>query len=175
MTIDRNTKTYRITITALVSVLLAAFLFIGWYWKEKQAMDELVSPGLTIMNYTDEEVYASVHYSKFPDPADGAGYGVGPHSGGNGLVCCVPIPTRWRPGIKMTVWYSLKSWQKEDGQTRIIELPEYPGGNAGDLFLSFLPDNSIELVSANSAPGHPQWPGKMQGFPEETKKNGERK
>ncbi len=143
---------------ALAALLLAGLAYGGWYWK--QWRDDLVGPALTVINYTDHDVYASVHYSEFPNPGDGASDGIPPHGGGSSLSCCVPIPTHWRPGIKMIVWYSFKDWQKESGQTRIVELPEYPGGDAGRLYLVFHNETEFEIFSTVYGPRHPKWPGR---------------
>jgi hypothetical protein len=173
MTSKEEAKYIKLALIALGLVLVAGLASVGWWWKEQQKMNELVSPGLILINYTDHAVYASVHYNKSPDPEDGASDRVRPHAGGGSLVCCVTIPLRWRPGIKMSVWYSTKDWKKEDGQTKIIELPPYPNGDAADLILSFLPDETIELFSSRYAPGHPKWPGKMKGYPGEVLDSGE--
>ncbi len=142
---------------ALAALLLAGLAYGGWYWK--QWRDDLVGPGLTLINYTDKDVFADVHYSEFPNRGEGAYQEAGPHAGG-GLACCIPIPTHWRPGIKMIVWYSFKGREQETGQTRIVELPEYPDGDAGSLYLVFHSETEFELFSTMYGPRHPKWPGK---------------
>lgn len=160
MTINRNTRTYRITIAVFASVLLATFFLIGWYWTEKQAMDELVSPGLRLINYTNDQLYTSVHNSKFPNPGEGASYDMGPQTGGAGLMCCVPIPAIWRPGIKMVVKYRFGTWPEGKEETKTVELPEYPEGVAGSLYLVFYSESEFELMSTTFGPRHPLWPGR---------------
>lgn len=157
----------KISISTIVWRLIFAGFAIGvvaygsYVWQENKAMDEMVSPGLSLINYTNDEVYASVWNSKFPTPGDGASDGMGPHAGGGGSVCCVPIPARWRPGIKMVVWYSHKNWQPENGTKTIVELPEYPNGEPGSLYLIFHGEDEFELLSSIYGPGHPRWPGKQ--------------
>ena len=159
MTNENRTRSLKLAIVVLGIALVAGLASVGWWWKDKQAMDDLVSPGLILINYTDHDVYASVRYSKFPNPGEGARSEAGPHSGGGGLDCCVPIPTKWRPGIKMIVWYSSVNHQEGTGQTKIIELPEYPDGRPGALFLVFHKDAELELFSSMFGPRHPRWPG----------------
>lgn len=160
MTIEKKKLLGRFELAVLIALTVAGLTYGGWLWKEKQAMDETVEPGLILINYMDKEVYASVHYSKYPNPGEGASSDAGPHSGGGGLDCCVPIPTRWRPGIQMVVWYSFKDWQNENGQTKIVELPEYPDGRPGALFLVFHGQAEFELYSSVFGPRHPRWPGR---------------
>lgn len=162
MTSDNTTKPrHKIRNAVLITLLLASLGFANWLWQEKQAMDELVSPGLRLINYTEDEVYTSVHYSKFPNPGEGASYDMGPRTGGAGLMCCVPIPTRWRPGIKMIVNYRFGKWAERKEETKVVELPEYPDGKPGSLYLVFHSETSFELISTVFAPGHPRWPGKQ--------------
>lgn len=144
----------------LITLLLAALGYAYWLWQEKLANDEIVSGGLTVINYMDQDVYASVRNSLFPNPGEGASDGTGPHSGGGKTSCCIPIPARWRPGIKMNVWFSHKDWQEENGVTKVIELPPYPDGEPGSVYLVFHSDTEIELMSTIFAPRHPRWPGR---------------
>lgn len=147
-------------LTALLAFVAGVIAYGTFVWQENKAMDEMVSPGLRLINYTDKDVYASVHYSKFPNPGDGARSEAGPHSGGGGLDCCVPIPARWRPGIKMIVWYSHQDHQPQNGVSKVVELPEYRDGEGGSLYLIFHSETEFELLSTIYAPGHPRWPGK---------------
>jgi hypothetical protein len=161
MTTQNEVPRSRLGSLIVAVLLLLGLAYGGWQWNEMQAMNELVSPGMHLINYTNDEVYTSVHYSKFPNPGEGVSYDMGPNSGGAGLMCCVPIPTHWRPGIKMIVKYRFGRWPDGMEETKITELPEYPGGEAGDLYLVFHSTTEFELLSTNFAPGHPRWPGKQ--------------
>ena len=159
MTNETKKRNLKLAIVVLGIALVAGVASVGWWWKEQQAMSELGNPGLILINYTDDDVSASVHNSKFPNPGEGASYDVGPHGGG-GVMCCVPIPTMWRPGIKMIVRYHFGKWPESKEVTRIVELPEYPGGKGGSLYLVFHSETDIELMSTMFGPRHPRWPGR---------------
>lgn len=148
-------------LTALLAVVAGVIAYGTFVWQENKAMDEMVSGGLTLINYTDRDVYASVSNAKYEHSGDGAAIGVGPHGGGGGVSCCVTIPARWRPGIKMVVWHSNKDWQPESGVRQVVELPEYPDGRPGSIYLIFHSETEFELLSTIYAPGHPRWPGKQ--------------
>lgn len=145
---------------ALIALLAAALGWGGWWWMEKRAMDDLVSPGVSLINCTDDDVYTVVRNARFPKPEQGVSYDMGPRAGGGGVMCCVPIPTIWRPGITMIVRYRFGGWPKDKEETRIVELPEYPSGDASDLFLVFHSETEFELISSRYSPRHPRWPGR---------------
>ncbi len=163
MSAAQRSKTSWLRFLALATfvALLGAGGYGYQYWKKKDAQEDMVASGLTLINYTDMDVYASVWNAEFPNPGQGASEGVGPRAGGGGTVCCVPIPSRWRPGIKMLVWYSNKNWQPENGVVKVVDLPEYPDGRPGSLYLMLHSESELELLSSIYAPGHPLWPGKQ--------------
>lgn len=130
-----------------------------------------VSVNVIGVNYTAEPFrYVLVDAT---NPANGTGGGghMSPFDGG-GISCCVILPERWRPGIMVKVhsthWLSEKATEKlvEVAKTYTFEVPAYPNGSAGDLWVLRSPDGTIELVASNVEPDHPQWPGKVKGWPE---------
>ena len=147
-------------LTALLAFVAGVIAYGTFVWQENKAMDEMVSPGLMLINYTEKDVYASVYYSKYPNPGQGAYQEAGPKGGGGGISCCVPIPTHWHPGIKMKVIYRFGNWREGKEETKVLELPEYPGGAAGDLHLVFHSETDFELISSRYSPSHAKWPGK---------------
>lgn len=168
MAFESMTKNRRLAIYVSGALLVAGLIAAGWWWQQKRAMDDIVGPGLILINYTDDDVHTYVHYSKFPNPGQGAYSETGPGSGGGGLDCCVPIPTIWRPGIKMIVRYHFGKWPKGKEKTKLVELPEYPDGRPGSLYLVFHSETELELMSTMFGPRHPRWPGRriepiMQG------------
>lgn len=150
-----------ITIALAIGTLLYAFqpsLF--------QREEETATAALTMLNYGNVDVYASVEPAQYPPyEGYGAGYALGPHAGGGGIMCCIEIPVKWRPGIKMRVMYQFGDEPKEKWYTQIVELPPYPDGRGGNLKLSFFSDRTFELISTTYMPGHPRWPGKMKTLP----------
>jgi hypothetical protein len=101
----------------------------------------------------------------------GVGEHVGPFSAG-GTVCCFNLPENWKPGIKMTVYASHWVKKKKDNgidrinKTHTVELPPYAKGKAGELWVMRTADGGLEVVSSDLQPDHPQWPGKIKGWPE---------
>ena len=158
----------RIIAIALTIALATAALLYAFQPSLFQRGEETAEAALTMLNYGNVDVYASVEPAQYPPQGGhGAGYGLGPHAGGGGIMCCIEIPVKWRPGIKMRVMYQFGDEPKEKWYTRIVELPPYPDGEAGNIWLAFYADRSFELISSNYGPASPtgKWPGKMKDLP----------
>ncbi len=136
-----------------------------WLWREKQWRDDMVAPAMILINYTGEDVEASLEYGDIPD--SGARDAMGPYSGGSSVSCCVPMPTHWRPGIKMLVKYNFGNWPRGLEKTKIVELPDYPDGRPGYLFVLVHSETDIEVLSSIYGPLHERWPGRVKGYPYE--------
>jgi len=107
------------------------------------------------------------------DPANssiGSAEHISPFSGG-GIMCCFVLPKRWRAGIRVNVQSThwLPKTDKGDlpevEKIYTIEVPAYPEG-AGELWVLRTAEGTIEFVISNVEPDHPQWPGKVKGWPE---------
>jgi len=129
--------------------------------------DDTVGVSVSAINYTDQELNAYLFLSNDGHRKQVAGgEPVRPFEGG-GMMCCISLPTHWKPGIKVSLRYDW--WQGEDKPrqyiTKEFEVPPYPDGQAGTLWALFYPDGSVEVVSSDFAPGHDKWPGKINGGP----------
>ena len=106
------------------------------------------------------------------DPSNGTGGGehIGPFGGG-GTSCCLRLPDRWHPGIQVKIhsthWLGNDSRNlSEVEKVYNVEVPVYPKGSAGEIWILRTAEGTIELVMSNVEPDHPQWPGKVKGWPE---------
>jgi len=105
------------------------------------------------------------------NPSSGAAEHISPFSGG-GIMCCFTLPKHWRPGIRVSVQSTHWLPKTERGElpevekTYIAEVPPYPNGSVGELWVLRTADGTIDLVTSNVEPDHPQWPGKVKGWPE---------
>ncbi|MEH6433916.1 DUF3304 domain-containing protein [Massilia sp. DD77] len=101
----------------------------------------------------------------------GVGEHIGPFSAG-GTVCCFNLPEKWKPGIKLTVyashWVGKGANNGADTVDKVhtVELPPYADGKAGELWVMRTAEGGLEVVSSDLQPDHPQWPGKVKGWPE---------
>lgn len=109
------------------------------------------------------------------DPADpkssptGGGI-IDPFSAG-GTTCCVTLPKKWRPGIKVQVHTT--HWLPETPDGRLpevknvhrVDVPTYATGAPGEIWVLRAADGSVSVISSDLQPDHPQWPGKLKGWP----------
>ena len=82
--------------------------------------------------------------------------------------CCLSLPKKWRPGIKLRL-----VWDEADRQqtypekyTRDFEVPKYD--EPADLYVVFYPKNEVEIVVSKGEPGHPDWKGRVKETPWES-------
>jgi len=129
-----------------------------------------VSVNVHGVNYTAEPFrYAIVDPG---DPSNKAGgEHIGPFSGG-GILCCFMLPKQWSPGLKVEIRSTHWLPKAADGNLPeiknvfTIDIPPYPNGKAGELWVLRTADGGIDVVSSNLQPDHPQWPGKVKGWPQ---------
>jgi hypothetical protein len=125
--------------------------------------DESLPAPAELMNYTDEDVYLTVSSPNRPNTT--TYLEMGKRAGGGGVVCCVGLPKEWRPGLMVQVDYTYGNEPNEKKHRKAIELPPYPDGIAGPLYISVLSEEEVEVISTMYGPGHDRWSGKMKKLP----------
>ncbi len=108
------------------------------------------------------------------DPLDssnkGGGESIGPYEAG-GIMCCYSLPRTWRPGIQIKVQavHSARLSPNKAGpditETKIVEVPEYVDGKAGELWVVRAGDGALSVISSDFQPNHARWPGTVKGWP----------
>ncbi|WP_043481186.1 DUF3304 domain-containing protein [Janthinobacterium sp. HH01] len=113
------------------------------------------------INYSGKEVVLMVI-----DPKDkkngGGGDALNPYSTG-GTICCYSIPAEWHPGLQAIVKYNLypdPTWHEQ-----LVDIPPYPEGIAGEIWLAMHEDGRAEAVVSHFDPTRPEWPGRVKGRP----------
>ncbi|MGL3342064.1 DUF3304 domain-containing protein [Pseudomonas aeruginosa] len=108
------------------------------------------------------------------------GPNIGPHQGGGSQMCCVSLPRKWRPGIKVVV-----EWEKDPnpGASRSWPQPRYsdawrkaamehrshytrhraivevePYGNFGYMDVHFFPCDVVKVATSSALYGQPGYP-----------------
>ncbi len=120
-----------------------------------------VGAGVESINYSGKEVLLMVR-----DPNDknngSGGDSLNPYSTG-GTICCFSIPLEWHPGLQFIVEYQFypdKTWHEQ-----LVDVPPYPEGIAGRVWLAMHEDGRAEAVVSNFGPTRPEWPGRVKGRP----------
>jgi hypothetical protein len=103
---------------------------------------------------------------------EGGVLNVSPQGGGGKTACCVVLPKRWRPDLKVTVkWRVAGTWLKdaqgkdviENGQqvlveapwqTRTVPVPEYTDKDLGHFGVHFLPNDQVQVKVSFIYPEH---------------------
>ena len=113
------------------------------------------------INYSGKEVVLMVI-----DPKDkkrgGGGDALNPYSMG-GTICCFAIPAEWHAGLQVIVKYNLypdPTWYEQ-----LVDVPPYPDGIAGEIWLAMHEDGRAEAVVSQFDPSRPEWPGRVKGRP----------
>lgn len=106
---------------------------------------------LTGINYTDE--YIS---SFLVNGYDGAN--IFPHVGGGSYVCCVTIPTRWRPGLNVTVRWTNNYLDEKQWKQKVVDIPEYKLDEIGFLAVHFYPNDIVKILITNKSSRFPGYP-----------------
>jgi hypothetical protein len=133
---------------------------------------EGISVSIHGVNYTDRPFQYVLVDPKDPGNT-GGGEHIGPFSAG-GIMCCYTLPKRWAPGhqvqVRATHWLAKDANGKlpEISNVYTVDIPRYIDDHAGELWVLRTKEGNIEVVSSDLQPNHPEWPGKVKGWPEPT-------
>jgi hypothetical protein len=133
--------------TLLIAVLTATFY-------KPTPKDEGIGLIVSILNYADEPlgvVYVNDIWAG----------GMMSHGGGNKFAGSVGLPSKWRPGLTITVhWRDDALYQKDRNGLHVAEVPiePYTGNFPSILFLAFFSDKKIKAYPSSYSPQHPDFP-----------------
>jgi hypothetical protein len=127
----------------------------------EQILNPTVGVSVSGVNYTDKGILYRLQDPIHPENKAG-GEGVSAYGAG-GIMCCYALPTKWHPGIqvKVVVYDDHRILSKE----MLAEVPPYVNGKPGQLWAVVYPDGSVGAISSDVNPDHPDWPGKVKGWP----------
>ncbi|MCD4487307.1 DUF3304 domain-containing protein [Chromobacterium vaccinii] len=128
---------------------------------------------MTVVNYSGKGYdWVAVAKPDTPEQAEAADM-VSPY-GASGIMCCVNLPAKWQPGMKLVVQLkdatkakTAAEWSKENIplQLRTVAVPRYAEGDVGTVWVQFLQDDKVALVVSRYDPSNANWPGVMKGWP----------
>lgn len=152
-----------IRIALMITFLLCAFSADG------ASENKTAEVSLHGVNYSGSTFRFYVVNQAYPDSV-GGGELIGPFSAG-GVTCCAKLPSKWQIDTKLEVktihWLKKPSdgTRQEIHETHQVEIPRYATGKPGELWILREPDGKISAVSSDLQPNHPNWPGKIKGWP----------
>ncbi|MDD1965956.1 DUF3304 domain-containing protein [Pseudomonas putida] len=134
------------------TTLVITVLTLTFYKPEPK--DEGLGLGISILNYADQPlgvVYVNdIWAGNMPS-----------HSGGSSLAGSVGLPSKWRPGLKITVhWQDDELYKKDRDALHVTEvsIEPYTGDFPSILFLAFFPNGKIKAYPSSYFPQHPDFP-----------------
>ncbi|WP_337883779.1 DUF3304 domain-containing protein [Chromobacterium haemolyticum] len=130
-----------------------------------------IGVSLSAVNYTDEG-YDVVGIARTDDPEQLEAMERVAAYAGSGAMCCVSLPTQWRPGLKVVVKTRLgtkaktyQEWahEKIPLRTHELEVPRYE--EPATLWVQILDGGKLAAVVSRYDPSHANWPGAVKGWP----------
>lgn len=128
---------------------------------------------MTALNYTVQGYdWVAVAQPQTPEQAEAADM-VKPY-GGSGIMCCVSLPAKWQPGMRLVVQTkdetkakTAAEWSKENIplKLRLVDVPPYAEDDVGTVWVQLLPDDKVALVVSRYDPSNSNWPGVIKGWP----------
>ncbi|WP_374422092.1 DUF3304 domain-containing protein [Chromobacterium sp.] len=126
---------------------------------------------LSAVNYTDED-YDVVGIARADDPEQLEAMERVAAYAGSGAMCCVSLPTQWRPGLKVVVktrlgtkakTYQEWAYEKIPLRTHELDVPRYE--EPATLWVQILDGGKLAAVVSRYDPPHANWPGAVKGWP----------
>ena len=89
-----------------------------------------------------------------PDHLSVQSFSVDGHRGGAAgrggrQLCCVNLPARWRPNLRVRVVWGVTNWPKCEADEYVTQVAVERYDEVGRLFVHFLRDGSVRVVSSN--------------------------
>lgn len=124
--------------------------------------DGLTGVSIQSLNYSAKEIEIIGVEQPGNPRNDGGGDALNPYSSG-GTICCFAVPSKWHPDLKVIVEY--KFYGEKEYRRSLVNVPPYPEGKVGSIWLMVHEDESAEAVVSHYGPTRPEWPGKVKGYP----------
>jgi hypothetical protein len=108
--------------------------------EEKAGNAETYEAQIGIVNHTGQLVYSA--------SIDGNGGGhSSAYNAGVANICCVTLPFKWRPGLKMEVNWDVPIGRQHVYKNKIVEVEKYDA--PGSLYLHFFAEDEVRIVVTN--------------------------
>ncbi|WP_200949054.1 DUF3304 domain-containing protein [Frateuria sp. Soil773] len=122
------------------------------------APDATIGVGLTGIDHLADHVSIQ---NFWVDGVNGAQAGKG-----GSTVCCVVIPLKWRPGLKAVVRWNVTNWRDCKWESRERRVPVERYAKPGQVWVHFLANGSVRVISSDEGPRSPTYPGPPDVIPD---------
>ncbi|GAA3927251.1 hypothetical protein GCM10022229_21720 [Luteimonas lutimaris] len=122
--------------------------------------DEMVGVGITGIDHLPDHLSIQDFWVN--------GYNAAQAGKGGSTVCCAMLPARWRPGLTVQVRWGITNWRDKTYSMHEATVPVEHYDEVGRLWVHFLKDGSVRVVSSNLAAWkqHADYPGPHDPIPQ---------
>ena len=140
----------------VVALLLAAALMACASGK-----DEGIGTGITGIDHLADHLADHLSVQNFWVD----GYNAAQAGKGGSTVCCATLPRKWRPGLKVNIKWNVTNWRERTSQSFERDVMVEPYEEVGQLWVHFLADGSVRVVTAINGPLSPNYAGPRDPIP----------
>ncbi|MBV6325237.1 DUF3304 domain-containing protein [Duganella violaceipulchra] len=144
---------------SLLVLVTGVTLYVGYAAYRSSFPEEEVVPAVVVgvQHLGPDHLISEFYVNKY------GGTGVGREGGGGGEICCIVIPSKWRPGLIVEVRWKVEGWPSENRKevdagkfesvtTRgmyiaKVPLEKYENERSGDVYVHFFPKGRVRVVS----------------------------
>lgn len=162
-----NDQLYRNMLARLCSALLAGGLLSSCVSLGPSHM----GVALTAINYTEDD-YDAVGIAMPDDIKTFEAMDRVSAYGGSGTMCCVALPEKWQPGMKLVVLtqagtkaktYKEWAYEKIPVIPHQVDVPRY--ATPARVWIQIMSPDKVLVTVSNYSPENPNWPGEIKGGP----------
>jgi len=126
---------------------------------------------LTAINYTEDD-YDAVGIAMPDDIKTFEAMDRVSAYGGSGTMCCVALPEKWQPGMKLVVLtlagtkaktYKEWAYEKIPVIPHQVDVPRYT--TPARVWIQIMSPDRLLVTVSNYSPENPNWPGEIKGGP----------
>jgi hypothetical protein len=144
-------------IAGLVFLCMASCSIVADKKINKDEIPAVYGAQVGIVNHTDRYIYSA-------GAGDGGGGHANAYSAGIANICCVTMPDKWRPGLKLLVSWDVPDGRRHIVKKKLVEVERYE--EPGSVYIHFFSDDQIRIVITNWYGGAPQHPISPPVMPE---------
>jgi hypothetical protein len=151
-------KPYPYPLFLVLGLLVALFVLPLGGCMEKQGKEEPATVGLKGYDHNTHKTEAET-VTRFLVESEMFDGGLGGDIGGES--CCIQLPVKWKPGMKVTVHWAYNNgpeYKDPPPQTAVAEIPEYLPEKMDRLDVHFYPEHKIKVVVTAWYLGSPFYP-----------------
>lgn len=160
---------YRSGLQPALACVVLILSMLGACAKSERADDGRVPVAIHGVNHTAQE-FTFVLADPLDEENVAGGETINAYGAG-GAMCCFNLPQQWRSGLKAevraTIWLDPTPKKKLQSLKKryVLEIPAYEQGKAAELWVLRTGDDEFSVVLSDLQPDHPEWPGKIKGWP----------